>query len=96
MKPRDAAGAALQLSHRYDPSLQRYRFSKVVVVSPAASLTVSAAVGARSSGWTKSRYGTDVRSSSVHPSVSCQAAFTRLKRPSIPAIHIMSGVREKN
>ena len=58
------------------------QFSKPAGVAPPAILPISAAVPARSSGWTKSRKGRKRKSSGAHPRQTCHAGLTRSKRPS--------------
>ena len=45
---------------------------------PADTSAASARVAARSSGWTRSRYGRDSSSASVYPRTRCHAGLTRL------------------
>ena len=54
---RSGCGEAFQATHLYEPSLQRQRISNARVCPPATSRRTSAAVGAWSSGWMKSRNG---------------------------------------
>ena len=61
----EQAGLAVQESHRYDPSLHRYRLTKSMVEAPAASLSTSASVAGWSSGWMSSMNGRPRSSSSV-------------------------------
>jgi hypothetical protein len=72
-------GAANHCIHLYDPSFARYRFAKSMSCAPVDSADSASVVGARSSGWTKSRNGVERSSSSECPSTVCQAGLTRTK-----------------
>src|SRR3954470_5858225 len=90
------SGAAFQRNHLYEPSLQRYRFSKPRAVPPARTAAFCLSVRSRSSGCTNSMNGFAISSARVKPRVRSQAGLRRLKWPLKSRKHSMSIETSKN